>query len=555
MLTISVTDFRGCARAEILCDPLALVAGRNAAGKSSLAQGVASALSGKLPVAGRGAGAAVVRFGAGSAAIEVRGDAGFVRMTWPAGQPIREGAAPEASEWACGAASIVNLSARDRARVLADYLRAEPTRDELADALARAGIEGAPVVTAVWSLIEQHGWDGAESLRRERGAQMKGQWRQITNQTYGSRVAANWRPDLAELNDADLTGELARAKLDRDRAVAAAAVSADERKRAEADAGELDQRTTARRTALERVAEAERTFQRARDHRQTLPPSEQPRTLPCPYCCEPIILHHDLAETRLERATGKRIDDDELRSRRMAIAKADGELSHADGELGHARREAEAARLAVEQSEAARDKLANWPRAVESGAGDPDAAAAAISRIERQLAECRTKREADDIHAKIEGNEIVIGLLAGDGLRAAKLARVVNLFTGQTLGRLAASAGWSAIGLDAEGGFTYGDRPYELLSSSEQFRVRVTLQIAMAQLEGAGLVVIDAADILDAQARGGLFALLAEAGLPALVCMTLSRPEQMPDLAAAGVGRSYWIDGGSVSIDSRARAA
>ena len=32
--------------------------------------------------------------------------------------------------------------------------------------------------------------------------------------------------------------------------------------------------------------------------------------------------------------------------------------------------------------------------------------------------------------------------------------------------------------------------------------------------------------------------------MPALVCMTLSRREQVPDLAAAELGTSYWIEGG-----------
>ena len=87
-------------------------------------------------------------------------------------------------------------------------------------------------------------------------------------------------------------------------------------------------------------------------------------------------------------------------------------------------------------------------------------------------------------------------------------------------------------------------RPYALLSSSEQFRSRAALQLAMARLDQSSMVVIDGADILDAPARSGLFALLDEAGLPALVCMTLNRREQVPDLEAAGLGQSYWISGG-----------
>jgi hypothetical protein len=186
-VTIAVADFRGCDHAEVVCNPIAAVAGRNAAGKSSLAQGVATALCGKPPVPGRNVGNALVRFGAGGSTIEVRDDAGVVTMSWPSGQAVKSGEPPTASEWACGLDSIASptVSARDRARTLSEYLRADPTREDLADALSTTEMGHETIIQAVWDLIQQHGWDGAESLRRERGAQMKGQWRQVTGQTLG----------------------------------------------------------------------------------------------------------------------------------------------------------------------------------------------------------------------------------------------------------------------------------------------------------------------------------------------------------------------------------
>ena len=49
---------------------------------------------------------------------------------------------------------------------------------------------------------------------------------------------------------------------------------------------------------------------------------------------------------------------------------------------------------------------------------------------------------------------------------------------------------------------------------------------------------------LDAPTRSGLFSMLGQAELSAVVCMTLSRREQVPDLARAGLGESYWLDDG-----------
>jgi hypothetical protein len=51
-----------------------------------------------------------------------------------------------------------------------------------------------------------------------------------------------------------------------------------------------------------------------------------------------------------------------------------------------------------------------------------------------------------------------------------------------------------------------------------------------------------------------LIDMLAHARIPALVCMTLSRRDLAPDLAAARLGRTYWIEGGIVSPIGEAHA-
>jgi hypothetical protein len=84
------------------------------------------------------------------------------------------------------------MAPRDRARVLAEYLRADPTFEDLQAELAEWPTD---TIAAVWRLIEQQGWDKAHALRKDRGAELKGRWRQITGLNYGSRIAANWRPD------------------------------------------------------------------------------------------------------------------------------------------------------------------------------------------------------------------------------------------------------------------------------------------------------------------------------------------------------------------------
>lgn len=545
-ITINVVDFRGCAKAHIECAPIALLGGLNAAGKSSIAQAAGAALSGNtLPVAGLRATAAgaLVRTGAATATVEVATDEGSTMVEWPSARATSGGKAPSASQYAVGLETVVTMAPKDRLRVLGEYLHADPSREELAAKLDEAGLDPEGVLKTIWPLVERDGWDGAVSARRERGAELKGMWRQTTGANYGSRIAASWRPDLADLDEHELTAAMSKAQTARDNAVSAAAVSADEKRRLEEEADLADARHDALARARARVDEYAEAYRIAQDARAALPPADKPTSFPCPHCGGPLVFERSsLVETRVAKAPEVDIDNKELSRRRDAIAAAEGKLSHANGDLQQARRDVTMAETAIRDSLEARHRLDNWPRAVESGT-DITTAEAQLRAAENRLGEFRTKKEADRIHRLIEGNEIVIGLLAPDGLRATKLAAVLGVFN-RELATLCTTANWHAVRLDDAGAITYADRPFGLLSSSEQYRVRAVLAVAMAKLDGSDLVILDGADILDPPSRSGLLTMLDTVGIPALLCMTLPRREMLPDLAAAEMGRSYWLAGG-----------
>ena len=547
-VTVTVTNFRGCAKAEFQCAPIALLTGLNGAGKTSVCQAIAAALTGNtLPVAGlrtNASGGLLVRTGAATGSVEIATEEGTCRVAWPEMRRTTEGKPPESSEYAAGLLSIATLTPKDRLGVIVDYLRAAPTAVDLSNALDEAGLDAERVLEAVWPTIQHEGWDAAVTQRRERGQQLKGQWRQATSANWGSRVAASWRPDLADLDRGTLENDVANLRQARDRAVAAEAVSDAERSRLEDEAALYDARADALERATARSANYSSAYQAAQTARAALPTTERETTIPCPYCGEPIVINKvSLVETRFEKADTKPLDSAELRQRRTAIAEADGKLAHASDDLATARREMSTGEAAVRASLEARERLDNWPRAVETGTSR-EAIETRLAEAEKRLADLSIKIEADRLHGLIEGNEIVVDLLAADGLRAKKLDRVLEVFDA-TLAALCATAQWQAVRLDAGGGMTYGDRPYPLLSSSEQYRVRTILAAAMAQIDGSAMLIFDGADILDPPSRSGLIALIDELAIPALVAMTLRR-NHVPDLAAAGDGNSYWLAGGVV---------
>ena len=558
MIAIKLRDFRGCERAEIECAPLALLAGKNAAGKSSVAQAVGAAASGNaLPVAGltKTQGGLLVRTGAANGTVELVGDGGTVWMAWPAAAARQEGGdPPQASQYAAGLSSVLTLPQRDRARVLSDVLKALPTHDDVSAALAEKG--WAPErCEAAWKLIEEQGWDGAYAARRDRGAEFKGRWRQVTGANYGSRIAAAWRPDLADLDEGELIDAVRHARAGLEKAQTAAAVSSVEQAQLRTEASLVGALTATEVIAATDVDRAQAEVSAAQQARAALPSAEQPITHPCPYCNEPVIVQN--ARPRLIKSEVAPLQDSELKARRMAIAEADGKIAHAGDALNAARQKLAAARAAVENARRAQERIAANPGTAEPGMS-VEALRAEVSRTEKRLAEYRTKVEADEINAQIERNEQLLEVLAGDGLRAKKLSRVLDVFVGRQLKALTDAAGWAAVTIDAEMNVSMG-LPYPLLSKSEQYRVRAVLQVAMAIIDGSDLVVLDEADILDGPTRSGLFKMLDAAtqeGLAALVCMTLSRRDQAPDLAAIGLGRSYWLEAGVAEpIGQEAQAA
>ena len=338
MIEIELRDFRGCERASLRVDPIALVAGRNATGKSSIAQAIGAALTGDpLVVEGvaKGSAGVLVKTGASSATVTIAGPEGKARVEWPSCQVASDGKPPAASAMAAGLTSLVGISARERAAVVGVMLRADPTADDLRMACEDQGI--GEVAEPIAKLIFDQGWDQAHSIRKDRGAQYKGQWRQVTGANYGSRIAAawvpkGWRAADEKTTEADLITAVARAKAAHEQAIEAAAVSGAEREQLVTAAGLTAARQVALRDAETAVQAAATALDRATDARRLLPAAESDSGLPCPHCGAFVVIKRiSLVETTLVAA--ETIPQAELKKRRNAIAEADGEISRLTGEL------------------------------------------------------------------------------------------------------------------------------------------------------------------------------------------------------------------------------
>jgi hypothetical protein len=237
------------------------------------------------------------------------------------------------------------------------------------------------------------------------------------------------------------------------------------------------------------------------------------------------------------------VDAVTLKEARLAHAALSGQQQNASKRLNDARAKLSAIALDIVAALQAGEKLAKIGD-VAPDIGDTLAAdRAALAKAEMRASSFKAFTDARKAGGQITDNQTIIGMLDETGLRRTKLGQCLTAFRDSRLIHLCQSFGMPEMELSADLEVTLGTTSFPMLSASEQFRVRTVLQLAVAQLEHADLVIIDNADILDQAGRGKLLQTVLKAGIPAIICMTLAKPEMAPNLAAAKAGATYWVEG------------
>jgi hypothetical protein len=548
---IHIQNFRGIEEAQLQCNGVALITGTNATGKTSIAQAVAAVLTGNpIPMAGirKNAAGMLVHTGAAQGQITLEGEEGTAMLSWPAAKVQTDGSPPQASAIAAGLESLADEARpANRARLLSPYLKADPTQEDLSEQLPNLKPEH---ITALWDKIQVDGWDLVYDHAKTTGAEYKGRWHQATGEAYGSKKASSWFPDnwdddLTGMSEQALAGMLDQDRTTLDDAISNKAIGEVELKTLEESAARpVDM------SALEdAVKKAKETHWESIKARNDLPPAQDkgsPIEIHCPHCENPVIVTQKASGGfSLHKIT--HVSKKEMKDRGLAIAAADGKISHdQDSVWAEERKLAEGKRL-LKEIKGAQSRLQEIRSRQENVTSDQlDACREQVRLSEARLAAFRKKREADRLHATVEANQQVISVLAPDGLRAWKLTKAVGSLNREVLAPLSQEAGWDTVSLNDDLMPTLGGRLYPLLSESEQFRARVTLQVALSRMDGSDAMIIDRADILDRQGRNGMMKMLIGLGIPCLVCMTILDPKKdpPPDLAARGKGVTYWVEDG-----------
>jgi len=526
-------NYRGIESAELQIDPIALIAGINGSGKSSIAQGVAAALTqNPAPIAGitKTAAGQLLRDGTKRGSCTVGDANGHVTANWPGASVSHNGIIPVASPVACGLVSIADMKPKDASVAMMAIIKADPTREQY-----DAALSALPDIMRdqVWQAITADGWDDAHKRAKERGIKIKGAWEALTGEKYGSQKAATWR-HIKHTEDIDYDLEAAQADLE-------AVISNKATDKSRVDF--LKQQEAAGVTANSLLPDLQASitvlqdkYTAARTAASALPrPEQAEQTVECPHCAGHLVV---ISKTDI-RMPAAGLSDKENASRAQAIQKASTELAADQKVIDQANSDLQLAQNAIRTGKNAAAELAGLPAGTSTDA-QIEAARQRVTEITDQIAAAHATGKAGAYHKQIADNEIMLATLAPDGLRKTVLSEKMGALN-KSLAGMAAAAKWPVVALDDDLNATLGGRAYILLSESEKYRVRVVLQLVLAGMDGSEIAVIDAADILDKGGRNGLFAAIKHSKLKALVCMTINAVADVPNLAAAGIGRSYWL--------------
>lgn len=556
-MEIKIRDYMGCERADITVgEGVTMIAGLNHVGKSSTIRAIQSLATATPLILGtkKGDAGALVRAGADKAVLHlVNGDASQ-SIELPSCELVGDGVVL-ASNVAAGVERWSRMSAKDRQASISTTLKAAPNRNDLAAEMTDLGFE-ADAIDKVAEQLRIDGFDATHKTYVERGQNLKGRWEQITKGgKYGSQKAVTWLPEaweewLPDESMQSLEAALTKAKEAHERVVGEKAV-ADAAAEAEADGEstkpDIPRMKELRDSLVKQVEDGELEISRLK-HVSAGLRAKTESNIPCPWCSKPIRLRKvDDGVTQFEQ--GDDMSHAELEARRDKLFDNEHKLTALVRETNAHAKTLSDLKLEIAASERGAGKAAGKGDTVADALAVDDAyvnaARSAVDDAERRIHAFRTYHDALKAHESIVRNQIVIDILAPGGLRKKKLTRALDAFHGTVLHPLCDAAGWDRIEVDADCSIRFRGRGYAFCSDSERWRIDVVLQLAVATVEKADIVIMDSADINDVAGRNALFKLLGKIKTPSVVGITIpAGKEKAPDLAEAKIGRTYWMDGG-----------
>jgi hypothetical protein len=573
--------------------PVALFAGRNGSGKSSIQEAVRMAITqdtvrdvttkktyGMLVHEGATAGGAVVTIG---------GDAG---ESFAFNMPKGEFVGPEISEpmrVALYGQRFAKMTADERRTFLFGLTGLKPKADNVKARMLARGCQEVKV-DAVLPLLRT-GFPGVCEHAKGKATEAKGAWRQLTGETYGAVKAQSWEAPVPDLPPGDVQ-KLADQVAGIDRNIALLNENLGRIKSVAIEAQKAAQRRDALADSAGKVASLTEQLDRARAELAEYQPKVEDLRKRASGTVR-VGLVHDMAKfiDTLQLA-GK--DKTAEKATQQAKLLAAYTAEHGKLDAGH--------RFGIGLAEHERglqvvqNRVKNLQRDLDAATqakGQFDAlapaaevvdASAEIAEVEGLLAKAKEDRQTAENkrlnitaaqqardaaekktrgaaahHVDVEEWTKVADALAPQGIPNEMLLEAlapVNLLLKQA----SVDTEWMAAQIEPDMAITANGRPYQLLSESEQWRVDAMVAQVVAEISGLKVLMLDRVDVLDLPGRAQLLDwmdVLAFEGVidTALLFGTFKAlPTGLADTITA-----FWVENGgitaSTTVDGTAQQA
>jgi hypothetical protein len=550
-----VYNFRGIKEAQIDLSGIALITGSNYSGKTSIARGIASAVTREQAFNGltKKQVEKLVNRESTTGSVRITTDAGTIMGAWPKGE-FSTGGDPtlSASLYATGLSNILEDDNKTRSKFFIGLLKAEPTEDDLTNALRTHMIEPEQI-NKIWSDIEQHNWDAACDEHKESARDKKAEWKVITGQQYGKDKAKEWHPDIwNESLEYSTTEQLqercAMTQKDYESALSSQSIAGHELESLKEKKAQLPTLQEELKTHQEELEVATMEIDSLTKMLGDSDITSQ-NSIPCPECgTHPVPQRGNDGLTLIKADTLSEEEQQEKQAERERLEKSINKYTQEKRNHESAIAKVE---LAIEQAQDAEKQIAEAESKQGNSDADIDTIRKNLELAKGKLLAFETWHKAHALHKEIELIGIISDILSETGLRKQKLGTAIEHFNTNVLAPLTEKFGIMPIILDHDLNVHYNNVPYHqkdpdyLLSKCEQFMIRTALQAAIAMLDNSDIMIVDNADELNSlKDKAGLINMVMSTGLPTLICMALQPENTLADLERHGVGHSYIIKDG-----------
>lgn len=497
--------------------PIIFVAGHNKVGKSSFIQAVNLALTGEFArVSKKKDFNQLVNNKAEKGAVKISTSQGDFNINLPTGSGAQMNVDVLNHSLLHGNFTAMTLDDQRRAiNALSPTAINEAT---ISQALAERGFGSAS------SQLDLTNLPKAVEQAKDYARQARTAWQTITGETYGSKKAENWQA-VAEQVEAVATetvpaGRIEHLQQDIEKAIGEKAQIqaqidgvAEHNRRITYLKSQISGADTLKRQLKQHENELAETAEQIANLEFVMAHSQQ---FTCPCCSKPLFLQNgELVEASDEviaklaehqHTPSANIND--LRSRTNYLNQQFGSIKAQLANLDQLQAELDSLGEMRTSEQAVADELDHLARHIISThteierlqaiARQASQAAGGQQQADRQAQQTTANALAQ--HQAVTAWTTIADLLSPSGDIGKLLSQSVQAFN-DVLADVETMIGWQSVKFDYDNGMTYDNRPYHLLSESEQWRVDTAISYVFSQLADTRIFAIDRFDVLDLPSR------------------------------------------------------